>query len=132
MFFIAHRGNTDGPKPELENKPQYKTDLDFLRDPLIVCHAKNELALSLLVRNNIHCFGHDKDDVVLTSFNWLWTYPGKQLASNSIAVMPEMAENWDISGCMGVCSDYADKCPLAMKPTTYPIPPVFLPPDFQT
>lgn len=90
------------------DNPQYDTTISFLRsNERIVCHAKNAEALALLVRENLHCFGHDRDDVVLTSKGWLWTFPGKPLTSQSIAVMPEREIVWDISGCFGVCSDYA-------------------------
>lgn len=137
MFFIAHRGNIDGPNPESENRPeyiqralsqgyyvevdvwyigdklflghdypQYDTDWNFLSQSRLICHAKNEEALNQLIQRDIHCFGHDRDNVVLTSRNWLWTYPGKQLTCNSIAVMPEMTKNWNLAGCKGVCSDY--------------------------
>lgn len=140
MIVISHRGNLDGPNPEMENKPvyikkaldksimvecdiwckngelwlghdepQYKIDLEFLKHNLLICHAKNCQALDVLINNNIHCFSHNMDDVVLTSKNWLWTYPGKPVIKNSIAVMPEMVDNWDITLCKGVCTDYCLK-----------------------
>lgn len=54
-------------------------------------------------------FWHQKDDFALTSQGYIWTYPGKQLSIESIAVMPEMLENWSIEGAAGVCSDYIEK-----------------------
>lgn len=87
--------------------PQYEISINFLKgNDRLVCHAKNAEALEFLVRHNLNCFGHDKDDVVLTSNGWLWTFPGKKLTSRSIAVMPERVDGWDISKCLGVCSDY--------------------------
>jgi hypothetical protein len=139
MIFIAHRGNFKGPKPELENKPdyvlnalsngyyvevdvwminnelflghdfpKYPINIDFLQNKYLICHAKNAEALMFMIENEIHCFFHYKDEVVLTSKLWLWTYPGKQLTPYSIAVMPETVPEWNISECLGVCSDYAD------------------------
>ena len=46
-----------------------------------------------MVNKTIHCFSHDKDDVVLTSQNWLWVYPNKKLTENSICVLPELCDN---------------------------------------
>jgi len=88
--------------------PQYETTIEFLRSSdYIVCHAKNAEALKLLVLEDLHCFGHDQDDVVLTSRKWLWTFPGKPLTSKSVAVMPECEKKWDLTKCFAVCSDYA-------------------------
>ena len=86
--------------------PQYKCDLDFLKNKYLVCHAKNAEALEYLIQNDIHCFSHEKDNVVLTSHGWLWTYPGCALTSSSVAVMPEMVNNWNIKDCFAVCSNY--------------------------
>ena len=64
----------------------------------------------MLSYSEIHCFWHQKDDVTLTSRNFIWTYPGKPLTDNSIAVLPEL--NNDNSMKMlpkklfGICSDY--------------------------
>ena len=88
------------------DKPLYKCNLDFLKNDFLVCHAKNAEALEYLIQNDIHCFSHDKDDVVLTSRRWLWTYPGYTLTLSSVAVMPEMTIGWNIKNCFAVCSDY--------------------------
>lgn len=88
------------------DSPDYEVDLNFFENDRIICHAKNSEALAFLIRNNIHCFSHDKDDVVLTSRGWLWTFPGKPLTPQSVAVMPEREPNWNISKCYAVCSDY--------------------------
>ena len=93
-FFIGHDG------------PQYEVELSFFENDRIVCHAKNSEALAFLISKRIHCFGHDQDDVVLTSKGWLWTFPGKSLTSQSVAVMPERVLEWDISNSYAVCSDY--------------------------
>jgi hypothetical protein len=132
---ISHRGNTSGPKPELENspdhiaqaldlgfevevdvwirngvflghdEPQYEVNLEFLGNDKFWCHAKNLDALIFMLDNQIHCFWHEEDDVTLTSRGVIWAYPGKQPIKNSIAVMPEI-NNDDTLQCAGICSDY--------------------------
>jgi hypothetical protein len=136
MIKISHRGNLFGPSPEKENSPHYIIEalqnyhveidvwfnksfflghdqptypisLEFLKNEKLWCHAKNIAALTEMLRNNIHCFWHQTDDVALTSQNYLWTFPGKPIATHkAIAVMPETVKNWDYSAAIGICSDY--------------------------
>jgi hypothetical protein len=87
------------------DEPQYKIDLEFLKNDKLWCHAKNIKALFDMYNNNIHCFWHQEDDVTLTSKGYLWTYPNKELTENSICVLPEKQEI-DIKKCAGICSDY--------------------------
>lgn len=139
MKLISHRGNINGPNPGLENspdyiletskrfdveldvwltdtfylghdRPTYPIDYDFLANPKFWCHAKNLPALVAMLKNPlIHCFWHQEDDVVLTSKQYIWTYPGKEIANErAIAVMPEQISSWDISKAIGVCSDYVE------------------------
>lgn len=94
-FFLGHDG------------PDHEVDSSFLKNPKFWCHAKNIAALKELLKLNVHCFWHQNDDVTLTSNNFIWTYPGKKIIDhNSIAVMPELYQNWDITKCIGICSDY--------------------------
>ncbi len=86
------------------DKPQYKVSERFLEHPNLWCHAKNIDALYVMNTNyHIHCFWHQEDDVTLTSMGYLWTYPGKQLTSNSIAVLPDGKVPDNI---VGICSDF--------------------------
>jgi len=86
------------------DEPQYKVNEKFLQQEGLWCHAKNIDALNrLIVNGKIHCFWHQEDDVALTSEGYLWTYPGKELTSNSIAVLPEDDIDVEIAG---ICSDY--------------------------
>lgn len=80
------------------------------------CHCKNIAALNEFQANveyPHHCkyFWHQNDDYTLTSNGKIWTYPGKPLGqyNNSIAVLPETVENWDISKAFGICSDNIKK-----------------------
>ncbi len=95
-FFLGH------------DEPRYRVNSEFLINKKFWCHAKNIPALSSLIKIGARCFWHQEDDVVLTSDGYLWTYPGKELKSNSIAVMPELwSKKKDAPfECAGICSDY--------------------------
>ena len=69
------------------------------------CHAKNIDAFKKMLQRGIHCFWHQEDDVTLTSNGYIWTYPGKQLTTKSICVLPEKV-NYNKFDCAGICSDY--------------------------
>jgi hypothetical protein len=58
--------------------------------------------------SEINYFFHQNDDATLTSFGWIWVYPGKQPVKKSIAVMPEI-HNDNVKHCGGICSDYIEK-----------------------
>jgi len=92
-FYLGHDSAQNG------------ASIDFLSQNGIIAHCKNINALESCVNSNIHCFFHDTDDVVLTSKQLLWVYPGKSLgryAYRSILVLPEIDE---VPYCYGVCSD---------------------------
>lgn len=105
QFFLGH------------DKPDHKISENFLLDNNcgLFCHSKNLAALKNLKNLDIeHFFWHDKDDRVLTSSGYFWTYPGKEMCKDSIFVMPELAmsseefkqikpENESIAG---YCTDY--------------------------
>jgi hypothetical protein len=92
------------------DEAQYTVDFRWFRDRIrkLWIHCKNIEALLYFreVGYDFNYFYHNEDDVTLTSKNHLWTYPGKKLTNQSIAVMPENVPDWDISNCMGICSDY--------------------------
>ncbi len=91
-FFLGH------------DEPQYKVNEKFLQEVGVWCHAKNIDALNQMIENGkIHCFFHQEDDVTLTSRGYLWTYPGKELTSNSIAVLPDKKPDVEVAG---ICSDF--------------------------
>lgn len=90
--------------------PEYGIELSFLKNNKLWCHAKNLQALQQLLKNNIHCFWHQEDDYTITSKGFIWTYPGNKLTKDSICVMPETnSKNFDISNCLGICSDEIKK-----------------------
>lgn len=90
------------------DEPTHKVEEKFLINSSFWCHAKNLDALTQMLKNkNIHCFWHQNDDVALTSNSFIWTFPGKEIASTrAIAVLPERIQGWNISCAYGVCSDY--------------------------
>ena len=93
------------------DEPQYKVDEKFLEKEGLWCHAKNIDALNRMIDNGkIHCFWHQEDDVTLTSRGYIWTYPGKTLTENSIAVLPEQNNDNSLTmlpkKVLGICSDY--------------------------
>ncbi len=82
--------------------------LDSLRDRLW-CHAKNVETITPLISEGYHCFWHQEDDVTLTSKNYIWTFPGRKIITDAIAVMPERVPDWDILQAGGICSDYIER-----------------------
>jgi hypothetical protein len=95
------------------DNPQYDISESWLKertDKLWV-HCKNIEALHFLKKNNsqLNYFWHQTDDVTLTSKGFFWTYPGKELTTHSIAVMPEIEHFNNIGVAYGICSDYIEK-----------------------
>jgi len=95
------------------NDPKHEVGSQFLKDNNFWCHAKNINALyEMLKFKEIHCFWHQNDDVALTSNGYIWTYPGKELTSHSIVVMPEKyLEKWwryKFAENAGICSDFIE------------------------
>ena len=101
QFFLGH------------DFPDYQVSFDFLLQKGLWLHAKNLDALYVLGANSqMNYFWHQEDDFTLTSQGYIWTYPGKELTSNSIQVMPEWEDkslkNIN-STCFGICSDYVER-----------------------
>jgi len=97
------------------NEPQYPVDKYFMGQQGLWIHCKNldalyELSIAPFVYSY---FWHQNDDFTLTSTQHIWTYPGKHLTNNSIAVVPEIdPEYWEYVKCLkiyGVCTDYVEK-----------------------
>jgi|TARA_R110002020_G_scaffold438007_2_gene648416 hypothetical protein len=58
------------------DEPAYPTDIDFLENDKLVCHAKNIEALHEMLKNpKVHCFWHEEDECTITSQGWVWKYP---------------------------------------------------------
>jgi|TARA_E500000318_G_C3534744_1_gene202076 hypothetical protein len=106
MILISHRGNTIGPNPNNENKPevilktledfdceidlwlidghlflghdepQYAIGEDFLNNKGLWIHAKNIEALDFLNGKKVNYFWHEEDKATITSLGYIWCYPG--------------------------------------------------------
>ncbi len=95
------------------DKPTYEVPKEFFWNYKFWLHCKNVEALAAMANHPCaETFFHDKDDAVLTSRNYLWTYPRADilLTKNSIAVLPEKVGEWQgLADCFGVCSDYVSE-----------------------
>jgi len=92
------------------DSPKAYINKDFLLNKNLWCHAKNLDALKQMIEDKIHCFWHQEDDFTLTSENYIWTYPGKNVTPASVIVT-----NIAVSApCYGICTDY----PLRFKNET--------------
>jgi hypothetical protein len=95
------------------DKPDYSIDFRWFRDRIekLWIHCKNIDALNYFKNcgYELNYFWHQVDDVTITSKGYFWTYPGKKLTNNSIAVMPEIKEFIDIEISFGICSDNIEK-----------------------
>ena len=94
------------------DEPQYSIDLEWIdkRSEKLWVHCKNIEAVEYFYENENECkeinwFWHEEDTMTLTSFGYVWVYPGKQPIKGSIAVMPEIY-NDNLDNCIGICSDY--------------------------
>jgi len=89
------------------DKPQYSIELDYLLSfsEFLWIHCKNLEALHFLNEfPELNVFWHQKDDFTLTSKNFIWTYPGKQVTQNSILVIGDACK-YEGPSCYGLCAD---------------------------
>jgi hypothetical protein len=92
--------------------PEFKISLDWLKtikNDLFI-HCKNLDALQFFSNQEEDWifFWHQEDDFTLTSNLQIWTYPGKVITKDSIAVMPEKIDyNLDeLFIAKAICTDY--------------------------
>lgn len=96
------------------DKPCYEVNFDFLLSSHMWIHCKDYDSLKFLIQKMVdypilNFFYHTNEDYVLTSQNYIWSYPGKKGNFNTICVMPEYNNNTQIEGFLGVCTDYVKK-----------------------
>jgi hypothetical protein len=93
------------------DKPEYSVDFRWFQDRItkLWIHCKNIDSLIFFreCQYEFNYFWHETDTVTLTSLNHIWAYPGKQPIEKSIAVMPEINNDY-ITKCIGICSDYIE------------------------
>lgn len=88
------------------DNPEYPTTMNFLNNDKLWCHAKNSDALFKLKQNNVkNYFWHRNDDFTLTSSGYIWTYPNRDICSESILVINYRANISEFIG-YGICTDY--------------------------
>lgn len=97
---------------EYQEPKQYHIDPQFLLTPGLAVHCKNIHALEYCKKLGVETyFSHDKDDAVLTSDGYFWTYPKAVLPLNnqSIPVVFDRHDSiWPIhrlKTCAGLCTD---------------------------
>lgn len=93
--------------------PTYEVPSYFLMLGRSWFHCKNFEALDWLSTwsKGINFFWHQKDNYTMTSFGYVWAYPGQSVGDNTIFVMPEQVmklEDVKTLKCFGVCSDYVN------------------------
>lgn len=89
---------------------QYLINEEFLltnKDRLWI-HCKNFEALDYFAKmgNSFNYFWHQEDDFTMTSQNFIWTYPGKEVGDWSVIVDLEGKTEYN---CYAICSDYIAK-----------------------
>jgi hypothetical protein len=92
------------------DKPQYKiySPFSLFDNSKVWWHCKNFEALEKLQGSDLNYFWHQEDNHTLTSKGFIWTYPGKEIGSNNIIVMPETVMSLDEVKklkCFAICSD---------------------------
>ena len=138
VTIISHRGNISGPSANTENVPEHinnvikhvlvvidvwnvknewhlgteepthMVDVEFLKHENLILRARNMGALSQLTETDLHYFAHQADDFTLTSKNQIWTFPTKEVTTNSIVMCGNMTQTrkYYRSDCYAICTDY--------------------------
>lgn len=90
--------------------PQFQIGHEFLLQQGLWIHCKNFEALDYCQHYpQLNYFWHDADAYTLTSWGYIWAYPGQPTGNKSVQVCPEMIDrdlgniNWS---AYAVCSDW--------------------------
>jgi len=99
-FFLGH------------SSPMFQVPLDFLKNTMFLCHAKNIEALQVLNKNSIHCFWHIEDDFTLTSQNKIIVHEKNQdkisFINNPNLIIVNLGKYPNLTiGSHAVCSDFS-------------------------
>ena len=86
-------------------------------------HCKNLKALEILQSDakDLNFFWHQNDDHVLTSKAIIWSFPGKPISSQAIAVLPEIWDSYEsesLKDSYGICTDYPLKFDQSLNGST--------------
>lgn len=90
--------------------PKYLID-DFIIEKIkdsVWFHCKNLEALTYFGKQDggYRYFWHQSDDFTLTSNNYIWTYPLKEIDGLSILVDLDLTSGFEYDKLYGICSDY--------------------------
>lgn len=91
------------------NEPNYKINEEFLHSnsKKLWIHCKNLDSLNYLLTNRrkLNGFWHQSDDFAITTWGYVWTFPGRPISQNSILVHLGKPGK-KLINLAGVCSDY--------------------------
>jgi len=105
------------------DEPQYETDYAWLSKTGLWIHCKNIDAVSAMISNIMSgvvvddvipvptFFWHETDSMTFTNTGFIWVYPGRPIPTGgrSIAVLPELHPDWDLTNAIAICTDYVDR-----------------------
>lgn len=98
-FFLGH------------DTSDYLIDKQWLlyRKQYLIIHSKDLLTSNHLVRLNkeLNWFYHTDEDIVLSSWGWIWCYPGIYLSEGITVLIGDQVKL--PSKVLGVCTDYPIK-----------------------
>ena len=94
MLFLGH------------DEPTHKTTVEWLHNLPLWCHAKNEQAFHVLLKNDLHCFWHENDRFTLTSRGIPWCFPKNYQRTGVTVVLGSPLEESVFFDVYGICTDY--------------------------
>jgi hypothetical protein len=91
--------------------PQYVMPADYFKryGQGTIFHCKNLDALDFMRRSNQHYFWHQNDDYTLTSYGYIWAFPGKPVKNTiNYIIVNKHAINLpeDMQDVAGICTNY--------------------------
>lgn len=92
------------------DEAQEAVSLDWLKkhEDFLWIHCKDFQSLNELSGSNLNYFWHESDAYTLTSKNFIWTYPNKEVHSNSVIVCQTFEDTikYSETNAYAVCSDW--------------------------
>lgn len=97
------------------DEAQYEIDENWILERKnnlwVHCKEKESFEYALKMRK-LNCFWHNTDDYTMTTWGYVWAYPGKECCGSlCIGVMPD--NHWSIEeftrmSFFGICSDFVE------------------------
>jgi glycerophosphoryl diester phosphodiesterase len=86
------------------------------RKDFLWIHCKSFETLNFFIKENLdlNFFWHEKDAFTITSKNFIWAYPSKEIFKNTVNVLPELNLNDEEilekqKDIFAICTDYPQK-----------------------